>query len=128
MKNIKLPSNRNFGFIFFIVFFVIAFWPILNDETFRVWSLLISLIFLILGIFNSKILTPLNIIWMKFGLILGGIVSPTIMGIIFFGVVTPIGLLMRLFKKDLLNLRMNNEKSYWIEKDKKIISSMKDQF
>ena len=83
---------------------------------------------LILGIFNSKILTPLNIIWMKFGLILGGIVSPTIMGIIFFGVVTPVGLLMRLFKKDLLNLRMNNEKSYWIEKDKKIISSMKDQF
>ena len=128
MKNIKLPSNRNFGFIFFIVFFVIAFWPILNDETFRVWSLLISLIFLILGIFNSKILTPLNIIWMKFGLILGGIVSPVIMGIIFFGVVTPMGLLMRLFKKDLLNLRMNNEKSYWIEKDKKIISSMKDQF
>jgi len=128
MKNIKLPSNRNFGIVFFIVFFVIAFWPIFNDETFKVWSLLISLIFFSLGIFNSKILTPLNIIWMKFGLILGGIVSPVIMGIIFFGVVTPMGLLMRLFKKDLLNLRMNNEKSYWIEKDKKIISSMKDQF
>ena len=128
MKNIKLPTNRNFGFVFFVVFFVIALWPVLNGEDLRIWSILISLIFLFLGIINSKILTPLNIIWMKFGLILGGIVSPVIMGIIFFGVVTPIGLLMRLFKKDLLNLRMNNEKSYWIEKDKKIISSMKDQF
>ena len=128
MKNIKLPTNRNFGFVFFVVFFVIALWPVLNGEDLRIWSILISLIFLFLGIINSKILTPLNIIWMKFGLILGGIVSPVIMGIIFFGVVTPMGLLMRLFKKDLLNLRMNNKKSYWIEKDKKIISSMKDQF
>ena len=128
MKNIKLPTNRNFGFIFFIVFCVIALWPVLNGENLRIWSISISLIFLFLGIINSKILTPLNIIWMKFGLLLGGIVSPVIMGIIFFGVVTPVGLLMRLFKKDLLNLRINNEKSYWIEKDKKIISSMKDQF
>ena len=128
MKNIKLPTNRNFGFVFFVVFFVIALWPVLNGEDLRVWSILISLIFLFLGIINSKILTPLNIIWMKFGLFLGGITSPVIMGIIFFGVVTPVGLLMRLFKKDLLHLRMNNKKSYWIEKDKKIISSMKDQF
>ena len=128
MKNIKLPTNRNFGFVFFVVFFVIALWPVLNGEDLRIWSILISLIFLFLGIINSKILTPLNIIWMKFGLFLGGITSPMIMGIIFFGVVTPVGLLMRLFKKDLLHLRMNNKKSYWIEKDKKIISSMKDQF
>jgi hypothetical protein len=128
MKNIKLPTNRNFGFVFFVVFFVIALWPVLNGEDLRIWSILISLIFLFLGIINSKILTPLNIIWMKFGLFLGGITSPVIMGIIFFGVVTPVGLLMRLFKKDLLHLRMNNKKSYWIEKDKKIISSMKDQF
>ena len=128
MKNIKLPTNRNFGFVFFVVFFVIALWPVLNGEDLRIWSILISLIFLFLGIINSKILTPLNIIWMKFGLFLGGITSPVIMGIIFFGVVTPVGLLMRLFTKDLLHLRMNNKKSYWIEKDKKIISSMKDQF
>ena len=127
MKNIKLPTNRNFGFVFFVVFFVIALWPVLNGEDLRIWSILISLIFLFLGIINSKILTPLNIIWMKFGLFLGGITSPVIMGIIFFGVVTPVGLLMRLFKKDLLHLRMNNKKSYWIEKSK-IKSKMKDQF
>ena len=80
-----------------------------------------------MGIINSRILTPLNIIWMKFGIILGSIISPLVMGFVFFGVITPIGLLMRIFKKDLLNLKINTEKSYWIEKDK-IKSSMKNQF
>ncbi len=127
MNKIKLPSNRNFGIVFFVVFFVIAFWPVLNGENIRIWSILLSLIFLFLGIINSRILTPLNIIWMKFGIILGSIISPLVMGFVFFGVITPIGLLMRIFKKDLLNLKINTEKSYWIEKDK-IKSSMKNQF
>ena len=88
---------------------------------------MISLIFLILGILNSKILTPLNKLWMKFGLLLGGIVSPIIMGIIYFFVVTPTGLIMKIFRKDLLLLKKNDSKSYWIEKkDEK--SSMKNQF
>ena len=127
MVEIKLPSNRNFGIVFFIVFFVIGLWPVLNEENLRTWSILISLIFLFLGIINSRVLTPLNIIWMKFGIILGSIISPIVMGFVFFGVVTPIGLLMRIFKKDLLNLKLNTKKSYWIEKDK-IKSSMKNQF
>lgn len=127
MKESKLPSNRHFGIVFFIVFFVIALWPVLNGENLRIWSISISLVFLFFGIINSKILTPLNIIWMKFGILLGSIVSPIVMGIVFFGVITPIGFLMRLFKKDLLNLNINDEKSYWIEKDK-IKSSMKNQF
>ena len=127
MDEIKLPSNRNFGIVFFIVFFVIGLWPVLNEENLRTWSILISLIFLFLGIINSRVLTPLNIIWMKFGIILGSIISPIVMGFVFFGVITPIGLLMRIFKKDLLNLKLNTKKSYWIEKDK-IKSSMKNQF
>lgn len=127
MKEFKLPSNRNFGTVFFIVFFVIGLWPILNTGDVRIWSLIISLIFLVLGIINSKILTPFNILWMKFGLFLGSIISPLVMGFVFFGVITPIGFLMRLLKKDLLNLKMNKEKTYWIEKEK-IKSSMKNQF
>ena len=123
-----MPTNRNFGLVFFVVFLIISLWPLLSQNELRYWSLTFAIIFLILGLLNSKVLMPLNIIWMKFGLFLGGITSPVIMGIIFFGVVTPVGLLMRLFKKDLLHLRKNNKKSYWIEKDKKIISSMKDQF
>ena len=126
-KKIKLPTNRNFGLVFFVVFLIISLWPLLSHNEIRQSSLILSVIFLILGLFNSRILLPLNKLWMKFGLFLGSIVSPIIMGVIFFGVVTPIGLVMKLLKKDLLHLKMNNEKSYWIEKDK-IISSMKDQF
>jgi large-conductance mechanosensitive channel len=85
------------------------------------------LIFLILGLLNSKILTPLNKIWFKFGIFLGKIISPLIMGVIFFLVVTPIGLIMRVFKKDLLNLKFNNNTSYWIE-NKGPKSKMKNQF
>ena len=124
---IKLPTNRNFGIVFFVVFLIIAIWPILNENDIRLWSLIISLIFLILGIANSKLLTPLNKIWFKFGIFLGKIVSPLVMSIIFFLLVTPIGILMRLFKKDLLNLKYNSKKSYWIEKNE-IKSKFKNQF
>ena len=127
MTEFKLPSNRNFGIVFFVVFIVIALWPISNGEGIWIWSLVISLIFLILGLINSKILTPFNIIWMRFGLFLGRIFSPIILGFVFFTIITPTGLLMKLFKKNLLNLSFNKEKSYWIEKEK-IKSSMKNQF
>ena len=126
-KDIKLGSNRSFGIVFFVVFFIISIYPIINDNPIRLWSLILSLIFLILGLINSKILTPLNIIWMKFGMYLGIFISPIVMGIVFFLVVTPIGIIMRILRKDLLNLRMNKENSYWIEKDK-IKSNMKNQF
>ena len=126
-NNIKINSNRSFGIVFFILFLLISFYPLLNGENIRVWSLIISLIFLVLGIFNSKILSPLNRTWFKFGIFLGKIVSPIIMGIIFFAVVTPTGIVMRLFKKDLLNLTLNNNKSYWIKKTD-VKSKMKNQF
>ena len=86
-----------------------------------------NILFLILGLLNSKILTPLNKVWFKFGILLGKIVSPIVMGIIFFLVVTPIGLLMRIFKKDLLNLKFNKNNSYWIKKTEPK-SKMKNQF
>ena len=126
-KNIKISSNRSFGIVFFIVFVLIGFYPLINDGNLRLWSLIISLIFLILGLINSKILTPLNILWFKFGIFLGKVVSPLILGIIFFIVVTPTGILMRAFKKDLLNLKFNSNKSYWIEKTGQK-SKMKNQF
>ena len=126
-EKIKLPTNRNFGFVFFIVFLIIALWPLLNFENIRVWSLILSLIFLILGIFNSKILTPINKIWIKFGLLLGSIISPIIMGIIFFLVVTPTSFFMKLIKKDILNLKKNNTNSYWVVKSGPK-SKMKNQF
>ena len=127
MGDVKIGSNRSFGIVFFIVFLLIAFYPLINQGDIRIWSVLISLLFLILGIINSKILTPLNKVWFKFGIFLGKIISPIIMGIIFFLVVTPIAFLMRILKKDLLNLKFNKNSSYWIEKtDPK--STMKNQF
>jgi hypothetical protein len=124
---IKRSSNKCFGIFFFIVFLLVAIWPIFNNESYRLWAVLISTSFLILGIFNSKLLTPLNILWFKFGLFLGKIVSPFVMGIIFFAVVTPIGVFMRILKKDLLNLKKNHSDSYWIIKKGKN-SKMKNQF
>jgi hypothetical protein len=127
MDDVKISSNRSFGLVFFIVFLLIAFYPLINQGEIRIWSVLISLLFLILGIINSKFLTPLNKVWFKFGIFLGKLISPVVMGIIFFLVVTPIAFLMRILKKDLLNLKFNKNSSYWIEKtDPK--STMKNQF
>ena len=127
MDEIKIGSNRSFGIVFFTVFLIIATYPLIDNGEIRKWSLILSLVFLILGLLNSKILYPLNKIWFKFGLLLGKLVSPLIMAIIFFLVVTPIGLLMRILNKDLLNLKFNKSKSYWIEKNEQK-SKMKNQF
>ena len=129
MKNneIKISSNKSFGIVFAIVFFLIALWPIIKSDDIRIWSLIVSIIFLILGIMNSSILTPLNKIWFRFGIFLGNFRAPVVMGIIFFFVVTPIGLIMRLLGRDLIKLKKNNENSYWIEK-KDTESSMRKQF
>ena len=127
MDEIKISSNRSFGTVFFIVFLLIALYPLLKGNDLRIWSLLISFIFLALGLINSKILTPLNRLWFKFGLLLGKFISPLIMGIIFFIVVTPIGIIMRLLKKDLLNLKYNKKETYWIDKSGPK-SKMKNQF
>jgi hypothetical protein len=127
-NNIKISSNRSFGIVFFVVFLFIALYPITYSEDIRIWSLIISFIFIILGLLNSKILTPLNKLWFKFGVILGKIISPIIMGIIFFLVVTPIGLTMKVLGKDLLRLKFNKkDNTYWIEKNGPK-SKMKNQF
>ena len=127
MDEIKISSNRSFGIVFFIFFLLIALYPLLKGNDLRIWSLIISFIFLTLGLINSKILTPLNRLWFKFGLLLGKFISPLIMGIIFFVVVTPIGIIMRLLKKDLLNLKYNKKETYWIDKSGPK-SKMKNQF
>ena len=126
-EKIKLPSNRNFGLVFFIVFLLIALWPILNNNDLRIWSLIVSLVFLVFGSLNSKLLTPLNKLWFKFGIFLGNIIAPIIMGIVFFLVVTPTGLIMKILKKDLLKLKNNNSDTYWLEKDNSN-NSLRNQF
>ena len=120
-------SNRSFGIIFFIVFLLISFWPIMDGQALRVWSLVVSLIFLILGILNSKILTPINLAWIKLGEILGRFIAPIIMAVIYFLIVTPIGLFMRIIGKDLLNIKFSQNSSYWIKREKKL-GPMKRQF
>ena len=127
MNDVKIGSNKSFGIVFFLVFLIISLYPMLGGDSLRVWSLAISIIFLILGLLNSRLLSPLNRLWFKFGIFLGKIISPIIMGIIFFFVVTPIGYLMRLFKKDVLSLKFNDNKSYWVEKNGPK-SKMKNQF
>ena len=124
---IKISSNRSFGIVFGIFFLLISLYPLLKDEDLRIWSIIVSVIFLLLGLFNSSILSPLNKVWFKFGILLGNFISPIVMGIVFFAVVTPTAFIMKVLRKDLLNLKKNNKKTYWIEKPK-IKSSMKQQF
>ena len=126
-QNVKLPSNKNFGIVFFVVFLLISLWPLLGKSEIRYWPLMIAIIFLVLGLANSSLLNPFNKLWYKFGIFLGKIISPIIMGIIFFSVVTPIGLIMRLLGKDVLNLKLSDYKSYWIKKTGPK-SKMKNQF
>ncbi len=126
-NQIKIGSNRGFGIVFFIVFLLISLFPIIKGNDIRIWSLIVSLIFLLLGVINSTILSPLNKLWFKFGLLLGSFISPIVMGFVFFLVVTPIGLLMKLLGKDLLNLKKKNVETYWIEKTEPK-SKMKNQF
>jgi len=123
----KIASNRSFGIVFFVLFLLIGLWPLLNGETIRVWSISVSLFFLILGIFNSRLLIPLKIVWIKLGEILGRFVAPIVMAIIYFIILTPTGLLMRLIGKDFLNTKFSKNNSYWIKREKNI-GSMKRQF
>ena len=123
----KKSSNRSFGLLFFVVFLLIGIWPLFKENDYRLWSLIISIIFLILGLLNSKLLKPLNNLWIKFGEILGKIIAPIVMMIVFFIVLTPVSFIVRLFGKDLLKLKFIKKNSYWINR-KKNIGSMKKQF
>ena len=125
----NLPTNKSFGLTFGTVFFIIFLFVIYKYDIsiFGLSLLSISFIFYFLGFTNSKFLHPLNFVWFKFGIFLGMIVSPIILGIIFFFVVTPTGIIVRIFKKDLLGLKFNDETTYWIKKQT-TKSKMKNQF
>lgn len=127
-SNIKISSNRNFGLVFFFIFLVVSIWPLTHNESPRIWSAIISLAFLILVLTRSKLLTPLNRLWAKFGIILGSIIAPIVMGVVFFLVVTPTGLVMKIIGKDLLSIKYDKKKeTYWVKRDKPT-STMKQQF
>ena len=122
---IKVNSNRGFGIVFFVVFLLISFWPSIEGQSLRIWPLTVSLIFLVLGLLNSKLLSPFNLIWVKFGEVLGRIIAPIAMGIVYFIIITPIGLFMRLIGKDLLRTKFSKNNSYWIKREKNIGSMMR---
>ena len=123
----KISSNKSFGILFFIVFVLISIWPVIQGGSLRIWSIPIALLFLILGLINSKLLNPLNIVWVKFGELLGRIIAPIVMSIIYFFIITPIGLFMRLMGKDFLKIKFSNRQSYWTKREQNI-GSMKRQF
>ena len=128
MNKVKIGSNRNFGLVFFMVFLIISLWPLTYEEPIRIWSVTVSLVFLILGLIKPKLLAPLNKLWFKFGMILGAIVAPVVMGVVFFLVITPIGLFMKIIGKDLLKKKYDKKKAtYWIIRGKPV-STMKQQF
>ena len=123
----KKSSSKSFGYLFFSLFLILSLWPVLNDNSVNFLFLSISAVFLILTILKSKILDFLNNYWIKLGELLGRVVAPIIMFLVFFVIVTPLSLLTKLLKKDLLNMRFNDSKTYWANKVKKI-DSMDKQF
>ena len=121
-------SNKSFGLLFFVVFLIIGLWPLKNGESLNFYFIIASVVFLILGLLNSKLLSPLNKSWIKLGEILGIIIAPIVMALVYFVILTPVSLIVRVFGKDLLNLKFLKEKeSYWIKR-KKSLGSMKKQF
>jgi len=121
-------SNRSFGLLFFVVFLIIGLWPLKNGDNFNFYFIVVSAIFLTLGLINSKLLSPLNKLWIKIGEILGIIIAPIVMGLIYFIILTPISFIVRIFGKDLLGLTfLKKKESYWIKR-KKNLGSMKKQF
>ena len=124
----KKSSNKSFGILFFVVFLGLGLWPLTNDNNPNIYLIIISIIFLILGLLNSKLLSPLNLFWIKLGELLGKIIAPIVMAIIYFFILTPISLIVRLFGKDLLSLKFSKQiKTYWIKR-KKDLGSMNKQF
>ena len=123
----KRSSEKSFGILFSLVFFIVSIWPLLEGNTIRFWALSLSFIFLIIAFLKQELLKPLNNIWINFGETLGKIIAPIVMALIFFLVLTPLSFIIRIFGKDLLSLKFSNKKSYWIKREKKI-NSMDKQF
>ena len=126
-KEFNLPTNKNFGLVFSLVFLIISLWPLISQNEIRYWALILSVIFLMLGLLNSTILLPLNKMWIRFGIFLGNIISPIMMAIIYFFVVTPTGFVLRALKKDVLRIKKNNKETYWVKKEDPK-SNMENQF
>ena len=124
--NIKRKNNITFGILFFIFFLIVGLYPLISNEPIRIWSIIVSLVFLILTIIKPNLFTFLNKLWIKFGILLGKIISPIVMGLVFFFVVTPIGIFVKILKKDVMGLK-REASSYWITREDKI-QSMKKQF
>ena len=126
-SNIKIGTNKSFEIVFFLFFLIVAIFPLFNDGNIRIWSLIMAIFFLILGLLNSKSLTPMNKIWFKVRIILSSFISSIFLGIVFLLIVTPTSLIMKVLGKNLLNLRRGNNETYWVEKSK-LKSKMKNQF
>ena len=124
--NIKNKDNITFGILFFIFFLIVGLYPLISNGPIRIFSVIVSLAFLIITIIKPNLFTFLNKLWVKFGFLLGKIISPIIMGLVFFFVVTPIGILIRIFNKDVMGLK-RGASSYWINREDKL-QSMKKQF
>tara|TARA_A100000164_G_scaffold19646_1_gene15818 strand:- start:157 stop:537 length:381 start_codon:yes stop_codon:yes gene_type:complete len=121
-------SNKSFGLLFFVVFLILGLWPLKNGESLNFYFITASVVFLILGLLNSKFLSPLNKSWIKLGEILGVIIAPIVMALVYFVILTPVSIIVRVFGKDLLGLKFLKKKdTYWIQR-KKILGSMKKQF
>jgi hypothetical protein len=124
--NIKRKNNITFGILFFIFFLIVGLYPLISNEPIRIWSIIVSLVFLTVTIIKPNLFTFLNKLWIKFGILLGKIISPIVMGLVFFFVVTPIGIFVKILKKDVMGLK-RGQSSYWITREDKI-QSMKKQF
>lgn len=124
-----MGSERNFGLVFAVVFSVIAVWPLLAGNQLRWWALAVAFVFLITALLIPRVLVPLNRMWFRFGLLLGRMVGPVVMALIFFGAVVPTALVIKLCRKDLLRLKRSPDvNTYWIRRDNSVAGSMRDQF
>ena len=129
MKKLNKVSKKNnitFGILFFVLFLIIGLYPLKSVGVIRIWSITLSLLFLIITIIKPNLFTYLNRLWIKFGILLGKIISPIVMGLVFFFVVTPIGVLVRILKKDVMGFK-RGASSYWINRENKL-QSMEKQF
>ena len=127
MKN-NISSNRSFGLVFSIFFFTIFSYNFFLNNDFNIYILLLSIIFLILGVLNSKILYPMNRVWIYFGYLLGKFITPVVLFILYFSIVLPTNLVLKIIGKDIMRLKYNkNTKSYWELRNKKP-NSMDNQF
>ena len=125
-NNIKSKNNVTFGITFFIFFLIVGLYPLISSGVIKIWSLILSFLFLMITINKPNLFTSLNKLWIKFGILLGKIISPIFIGLVFFFVVTPIGILLKILKKDVMGLK-RGKSSYWINRDDKL-QSMKKQF